>query len=150
MASVTVVRVVTASPEEAFDAVADFTSAATWDPAITAARRLDEGPLQVGSRFALRYRLAGPVTVPLVYEITHLERPDRVVLRTRSLLHEGEDDVRFEVGASGTRVVWRARFGLRGPGRLTEPGLRVAFPGVAEEAGDGLAAFLGRLPEPTA
>jgi hypothetical protein len=149
MASVTVVRVVSATPEEAFDAVADFTSAATWDPGVAAARRIDEGPLRVGSRFALRYRVGGPVTVPLTYEITHLQRPDRVVLRTRSLVHEGEDDVRFEVGASGTRVVWHARFGLRGPGRLTEPLLRLGFPRVAAEAGDGLAAFLGPLSGPT-
>jgi hypothetical protein len=138
VATVTVVRSVAASREAACDTVADFTSTAEWDPAVVSARRLDEGPLQVGSRFELRYRIAGPVTVPLVYELTRFDRPDRLVLSTRSLAHEGEDDIRFEAGAAGTRVVWRARFGLRGPGRLLEPILRRAFPGVAAEAGDGL------------
>jgi hypothetical protein len=145
VATVTVVRTVAASPEEAFDVVADFTSAAAWDPGVASARRLDEGPLQVGSRFALRYRVAGPVTVPLTYEITHLERPGRVVLRSVGLAHEGEDDVRFEEGATGTEVTWRASFRLRGPGRLLEPGLRRGFPGVAAEAGDGLQRHLDAL-----
>jgi hypothetical protein len=145
VATVTVLRTVAASPEEAFDAVADFSSAAIWDPGVASARRLDEGPLRVGSRFALRYRVAGPVTVPLTYEIIHLERRDRVVLRTLGLAHEGEDDVRFAVGATGTEVTWRARFRLRGPGRLLEPGLRRGFPGVAAEAGDGLQRHLDEV-----
>jgi hypothetical protein len=145
VATVTVVRTVAASPEQAFDTIADFTSLATWDPAVASARRLDSGPLQVGSRFELRYRVAGPVTVPLVYELTRSDRPDHVVLRTHSLLHAGEDDIRFETGATGTRVVWRATFGLRGPGRLLEPLLRRGFPPVAAEAGDGLRDHLDAL-----
>jgi hypothetical protein len=145
VATVTVVRTVAASPEEAFDVVAEFSSAAAWDPGVASARRLDDGPLRVGSRFALRYRLAGPVTVPLTYEVTHLERPDRVVLRSRGLAHEGGDDVRFVTGATGTEVTWHARFRLRGPGRLLEPGLRRVFPGIAAEAGDGLQRHLDEV-----
>jgi hypothetical protein len=81
----------------------------------------------------------------MTYEITHLERPDRVVLRSTGLAHEGEDDVRFAVGATGTEVTWQARFRFRGPGRLLEPGLRRSFPGVAAEAGDGLQRHLDEV-----
>jgi hypothetical protein len=152
MASVTVDRKVPITCAAAFDAVADFTSSATWDPGIASARRLDDGPLGVGSRFEVRYRV-GPVTSPLVYEIAVYERPSRVVLTTDSLLHTGEDDVRFEQVGQATVVRWRARFGFRGPGRLLEPLLRVGFPRVAREAGDGLAAYLSELgtrPDPSA
>jgi hypothetical protein len=145
MASVIVVRVVTADLETAFDAVADFSRSAVWDPGVARARRLDDGPVQVGSRFALRYAIAGPLRVPLTYEVAVLERPHQVVLRSRSLAHEGEDDVRFSAAAAGTRIEWRASFRLRGPGVLWEPALRVGFPRVAAEAGDGLSAYLGRL-----
>jgi hypothetical protein len=144
LATVTVDRQVPIAPAAAFDAVADFTSSARWDPGIASARRLDEGPLGVGSRFEVRYRF-GPVTSPLVYEIVRYERPRRVVLATESLLHRGEDDVRFEQAGPATNVRWRARFGIRGPGRLFEPLLRVGFPRVAEEAGDGLAVYLSGL-----
>jgi hypothetical protein len=146
MATVTVDREVTSAQRPAFDAVADFTSSAAWDPGIASSRRLDEGPVGQGSRFEVRYRF-GPLTLPLVYEITRFERPTRVVLTTRSLLHAGEDDVRFRSSDGGTDVSWRARFSFRGPGRLLEPLLRVAFPRVAQEAGDGLAAYLSSLPD---
>jgi hypothetical protein len=152
MASVTVDRKVPITCAVAFDAVADFTSSATWDPGIASARRLDDGPLGVGSRFEVRYRF-GPVTSPLVYEIVRYERPSRVVLATESLLHTGEDDVRFAQAGEATEVRWQARFGFRGPGRLLEPLLRVGFPRVAREAGDGLAAYLcglGARPAPSA
>jgi hypothetical protein len=145
VATVTVVRTVTASPEQAFDAVAGFSSSAVWDPGVASARRVDEGPLRVGSRFELHYRLLGPITVPLVYEIVHLQRPERVVLLTRGVAHEGEDDVRFALGPSGSEVTWRARFGFRGPGRALEPVLRRGFPGVAAGAGDGLERYLDGL-----
>jgi dehydrogenase/reductase SDR family member 12 len=144
MATVTVDREVVTPQHAAFDAIADFTSSAVWDPGIASSRRLDAGPVTHGSRFEVRYRF-GPLTLPLVYEITRYERPYRVVLATRSPLHTGEDDVRFRSLATGTAVSWRARFAFRGPGLLLDPLLRVTFPRVAREAGDGLAAYLSSL-----
>jgi uncharacterized protein YndB with AHSA1/START domain len=145
VAIVTVERQLPLPPEAAFDAVADFTSSAVWDPGVASTRRLDDGPVTLGSRFELRYRF-GPVTLPLVYEITRYERPGRVVLTTRSLLHVGEDDVRFAGTSTHTDLTWRASFGVRGAGLLLEPLLRIGFPRVAEEAGDGLATHLASLP----
>jgi hypothetical protein len=141
MATTTVLRTTPASRDEAFDFIADFTTSQRWDPGIAASKRLDDGPVGPGSRFEVRYR-AGLVTIPLVYEITRYERPGHVVLSTRGLAHRGEDDVRIETTDDGTRVIWKATFGLRGPGRLLEPLLRRAFPKVAAEAGDGLEACL--------
>jgi hypothetical protein len=137
MATTTVQRTTPATRDEAFDFIADFTTSQRWDPGIATAKRLDEGPLGPGARFEVRYR-AGLVTVPLVYEITRFERPGHLVLSTRGLTHHGEDDVRIEATDDGTRIVWKATFGLRGPGRLLEPLLRRGFPGVAQKAGDGL------------
>jgi dehydrogenase/reductase SDR family member 12 len=147
MATVTVDREVVTPQHAAFDAVADFTTSAVWDPGIASSRRLDDGPVDDGSRFEVRYRF-GLLTLPLVYEITRYERTDRVVLTTKSLLHVGEDDVRFRPSGTGTDVSWRASFAFRGPGLVLEPLLRVAFPRVAQEAGDGLAAYLSSLVDP--
>ncbi len=123
--------------ETAFDHVADFTTTAAWDPGITRARRLDEGPIGLGSRFEVQLAL-GVVTVPLEYEITTYERPHRVVLTTRGLIYRGEDDVRFEATETGTRVTWNALFALRGPGRLLDPALAVGFRRTAAKAVSGL------------
>lgn len=132
------------SPEQAFDHVADFTTAAAWDPGITESRRLDDGPIGLGSRFQVRVRF-GPVALPMVYEITHYERPGRVVLRTKSLVHEGEDDVRFAASDDGTEVLWNAMFRVRGPGLLIDPALGVGFRRVGAKAVQGLERSLTAL-----
>jgi dehydrogenase/reductase SDR family member 12 len=139
MARITESLEVPAAPEAAFDHVADFTTTVGWDPSIVAAEPLDDGPIGLGSRFRVKLRL-GPTTVPLDYEITTYERPVRVVLRTRGLLHNGEDDVRFSpAGDGGSAVDWRARFAVRGPiGWLTDPALGVGFRRTAAAAVAGL------------
>jgi dehydrogenase/reductase SDR family member 12 len=130
------------TPEVAFDNLADFTTTADWDPGITAAERLDDGPIGLGSRFRVRSK-SGLVTVPLVYEITRYERPDRLVLTTEGTVHRGEDDVRFEARDGGTAVTWNAMFAVRGPvGRLLDPVLSVGFRRVGKAAVAGLERFL--------
>jgi len=127
-----------APPEACFNHVADFTTTEAWDPGIRMARRLDDGPLGLGSRFEV-ISIIGPLNVPLVYEITTYEPSTRVVLTTRGRTHLGVDDVRFEPTADGgTHVTWAAEFRLRGPGRLVDPLLGAGFRRVARAAVAGL------------
>lgn len=132
------------SPEVAFDNVADFTTTAVWDSGIAATERLDDGPLGVGSRFEVHVKF-GPVTTPLVYEITTYDRPHRVVLETKGRLYHGEDDVTFAPEDDGTRVTWNASFRLRGPGRLLDPALAIGFRRTVADAVEGLEPFLREL-----
>lgn len=134
------------SREEAFDHLADFTTTATWDPGITRARRLDDGPLGVGSRFEVHVKL-GLVAVPFVYEITTYDRTDHLVLVTRGPFHVGRDDVRFRTTVDGTEVTWDAEFAVRGPGgRLIDPLLAIGFRRTGRAAVAGLAeALSGRV-----
>ena len=134
------------SREEAFDHLADFSTTASWDPGISRAERLDDGPLGVGSRFRVHVRL-GLVTAPFVYEIVTYDRSDHLVLETRSPLHFGRDDVRFRSTVDGTEVTWDAEFAVRGPGgRLIDPLLGVGFRRTGRAAVAGLADALdGRV-----
>jgi hypothetical protein len=143
VATTTVVRRVPLSPDRAAALVADFTTSRTWDPGVVRARRVDALPdLEVGARFEVGFR-AGPVTMPLVYELTTYVPGAHVVLETRGTLHHGRDDVRFApTGDGGTEVTWEATFGFNGVGRLIDPLLGVGFRRVAARAGDGLATFL--------
>ena len=144
MARITEVLEIPVAPERAFDHVADFTTTAGWDPGISAAERLDAGPLQLGARFRVQLSL-GPVELPLVYEITTYERPHRVVLTTVGPTHRGEDDVTFVPSRGGTRLTWNAAFALRGPGLLIDPALGVGFRRAAKEAVAGLETSLRDL-----
>ncbi len=145
MARVSVPLTVPIPPELAFDNLADFTTTEIWDAGITAAERLDDGPLGVGSRFKVHSAGFGPVSLPLVYEITTYDRPHRVVLETKGLLHRGQDDVTFAPEGDGTRVTWNAEFRVRGPGRLIDPAFGVAFRRLVDDAVRGLEPFLREL-----
>ncbi len=145
MATINAVITSPASPQACFDHVADFTTTADWDPGITSARRLDDGPIGLGSRFEVGVRL-GLVSVPFVYEITAFEPGERVVLTTHGPAHHGVDDVRFAPrNAGGTEVQWNAEFRVRGPGRLIDPALGVGFRRVAKAAVAGLENALQEL-----
>jgi hypothetical protein len=136
------------TPAVAFEYVADFTTTATWDPMIRSSRRLDTGPLAVGSSFAVELGLgAGDRTVALVYTITVLEPSTRVVLETQGWWFRGRDDIRVTSGGSPTsaELRWDATFALRGPLALLDPLLARGFRKVASQAVAGLARELAAL-----
>jgi len=138
-------------PSVAFDYVADFTRTAVWDPMISSSRRLDTGPLVVGSSFAVDLRLgSGERTIPLVYTITVLEPSRRVVLETSGWWYRGRDDIGVEPGPSTSSAVvrWDATFALRGPLALLDPLLAKGFRTVATKAIAGLARELAALGRP--
>jgi hypothetical protein len=123
----------------AFDYVADFTSTATWDPMIRAARALDPDGPALGTRYEVELMM-GKRVVPLVYTVTRYERPDRVVLETRSRWFRGVDDIRIGGGEDEQHAIvrWDATFALRGPLAVVDPLLGFGFRRVAAKAVAGL------------
>ncbi|MEK9658612.1 MAG: SRPBCC family protein [Chloroflexota bacterium] len=133
------------SARSAFDTfayMADFTNAAAWDPGVLAARRLDEGPAAIGSRFALDFRFGGS-TVPLEYKILALEPGRAVTLRAERPAFIVEDVITVEPDSSGALVRYQATMSLRGPMRLLSPVLGLVFRRGAAQAGRSLARQLG-------
>ena len=126
----------TLSPDATFDYIADFQSAAQWDPGVAHARRLDAGPLRVGSTYELGIRMGSRV-VPMTYRITLLERPTRVVLEGEGSNVSATDDIRFLRVPDGTTVDYTADIRLDGWLRLIRPfvGGRIAKIGRDAAAG---------------
>ncbi|MGD9797396.1 MAG: SRPBCC family protein [Acidimicrobiia bacterium] len=127
----------TLTPDAALAYLADFTSAATWDPSVVEARRLDEGPVAVGSRFLIVSRANGR-DVPLEYEIVALEPARRVVLRAESQRLTGVDTITVEPAAGGSTVTYDADLALKGVARLLDPLLTLVFRRMADRAAAGL------------
>jgi Polyketide cyclase / dehydrase and lipid transport len=121
----------------AFDHLSRFDRAAEWDPGVESGEMLTPEPVRVGSRFLLVARFLGR-RVPLEYEITDLERDERIVLRAETRSVRSVDTITFEDDDHGAVVVYDARLVLKGPGRLADPLLSLAFRRIGDRAAAGL------------
>jgi carbon monoxide dehydrogenase subunit G len=131
-------RIETALPvQDAFDFIADFANSSRWDPGVASSERIDGGPLAVGARYRLGVRVAGRVN-EMIYEVTALEPPRRVVLAGRGSGVAAVDDIRFEESAAGTVIDYRADIRLQGLLRLLEPFLGRAFDSIGRNAAAGM------------
>jgi carbon monoxide dehydrogenase subunit G len=131
-------QVVTTLPiEAAFDYVADFVNAREWDPGVASARRVDDGPVRIGSRYELDVRMGGRVA-PMTYRVTELERPVRVVLVGAGSNVDAVDDIRFERVSDGTVIDYTADIRLGGLLRLAQPFLGGSFSRIARDAAGGM------------
>lgn len=132
------------SPEEVFDYLADFSSVEEWDPGVEEATALTAAPYEQGARFRVISRFLGR-QVPLEYRTVEIEPPRRVVLRaeTDSIVSLDRIDVR-RAAEGGTTVTYDADLSLKGPFRLAELPMRLAFRRIGDRARAGLREALGR------
>jgi dehydrogenase/reductase SDR family member 12 len=111
---------------DAFTRVADFSDLAEWDPTFDFSRRIDEGPLGVGSSFQVRGSTAGQ-ELDLVLTITEYDPPRRVVF---SGTGEGIDTTeRIEIAATdggGSEVTYHSAFATE-RSDLLDAALQVPF-----------------------
>lgn len=130
--------------DQAFAFVADFGNAERWDPGVASSVRLDSGPVRVGSRYRLGIRMGGRIA-PMVYEISRLEPPHRVVLAGRGSGVTAVDDITFRSTPEGTEIDYVADIRLEGAMRLLTPLAGGAFRGIAERAREGMERTLDGL-----
>lgn len=129
------------SPERAFAYLGDFANTAAWDPGVVSSTRLDEGELGVGSRFEVETSTAGR-RQRLTYEITEWDPPRRLVLVGENRSLRSVDTLTFAERDGGSTVTYHADLALRGPARVADPLLHLAFQVIGKRATDGLRAAL--------
>ncbi len=135
-------QIMTALPREAaFAYVADFSRQSEWDPNTTSSRRIDDGPLGVGARFALEVSLGGR-TAPMEYRITEYEPSRRVVLTGEGSGVWSSDEITFTDTPGGTRVDYVAEIKLSGLLGVLQPLLGRAFAKIGRGAVEGMRAAL--------
>ena len=129
------------TPAEAFAYMADFSNARFWDPSVSQARHDGDGPIGIGSTFALVARFAGR-NVPLTYTIVAFERPERVVLEARRGF-VSRDTIWVRRGdGDGSIVHYDAVLTFSGIGRLLDPLMQRVFDRVGAKAAAGIEAAL--------
>jgi len=129
--------------EEVFRYLAEFENAADWDPGIVSARKLDDGPVRQGTRFEVVSRFLGR-DVRLVYAVTQLDPPSRLVLEGEADTVVSVDTLTFAKTGTGTRLVYDAHLRLKGLLYLADLPLHGVFQVLGGRAARGLEEALRR------
>jgi carbon monoxide dehydrogenase subunit G len=129
-------------PDEVFAYLSDFTNAAEWDPGTVHSERLGEGRVGEGAEFRLVAVFLGRKTT-LTYRITEYQPPHVVMLRGENSTVVSLDRITFEPSDGGTRITYDADLTLKGPLKLADPLLSLAFNRVGDKALAGLRETIG-------
>ena len=129
-------------PDEMFAYLSDFSSTQEWDPGVIEAERLGDAPVRNGTEFQLLASFLGR-KIPLTYRIVEYDPPNAVTFRGESTTVVSLDRITFEPSEQGTRITYDADLALKGPLKLADPLLRVAFNRVGARALAGLRKTLG-------
>jgi len=124
-------------PEEMFAYLSDFSSTQEWDPGVIEAKRLGDAPVRKGTEFRLLAVFLRRKT-PLTYRIVEYDPPSAVTFRAESSTVVSLDRITFEPSERGTRITYDADLALKGPFRLADPLLGIAFKRVGARALAGL------------
>ncbi len=131
----------TLAPADAFAYMADFTNAVRWDPSVSRAVRVGDGPIGVGSQFDLVARFGGK-DVPLRYTAVEHEPPGRVVLEAQRPGFTSRDTITIAPAEGGSAVHYDAALEFSGFRRLLGPLMQLVFARVGAQATAGLRAEL--------
>jgi carbon monoxide dehydrogenase subunit G len=127
--------------DDVFAFIGDFANTRDWDPGVSDASKITEGPIGVGTRYLLDVVFGGR-TLPMTYEVTVWDPPNRVVLRGEGSTVTAVDDIRFEATEAGTRIRYSADLRLKGLFRFAEPFLKGRFDETIRKAMAGMKAAL--------
>jgi hypothetical protein len=125
------------SAGEVFAYLSDFSTSAEWDPGVLEAERLGDAPIADGSEFRLvadfLHRRA-----TLTYTIVEYDPPTALALRGENASVVSLDRITFAPVEGGTRITYDAKLALKGPLKLADPLLALAFRHVGDRALAGM------------
>ncbi|MFI6095457.1 SRPBCC family protein [Lentzea sp. NPDC051213] len=134
---------VASTPEGVVDYLRDFARAEQWDPGTVTCTRLDDGPVEVGSRWRNVSTFLGRKT-ELVYELTR-DEPDGLQFVGTNDTATSTDDISITAGASPgtTRIGYHAHLEFRGLARFGAPVAKLALEKLGNDTERNLVRVLG-------
>lgn len=127
--------------EDVFAYLADFSTTEEWDPGVVRATRNGNGTIGVGTTFDLVASFLGREN-ELTYEVVEYEAPHAITLRGENATVVSLDRITTEPDGDGTKITYDADLSLKGPLKLGDPLLKLAFGRVGDRALEGLRATL--------
>lgn len=96
-----------------FDYIVDFSRIDQWDHTITSAVKVTDGPIGLGTKFDLVFSM-GLRKIPISYEITEFDYPNKAILTGISDNFTAVDTVNIVQAANGCHVNWHAQLEFTG------------------------------------
>ncbi|MBM7774488.1 carbon monoxide dehydrogenase subunit G [Actinokineospora baliensis] len=134
---------VRASPDAVLDYLRDFSRAEEWDPGTVSCRRLDDGPVRVGSTWHNVSKFLGSET-ELRYELT-VSEPGRLQFIGRNNTATSTDDIRVGPGErpGESALTYHAHVEFHGAAKLAAPVAKVALEKLGTETEQSLTRVFG-------
>jgi len=130
-------------PADVFAYLSDFSTTREWDPGVVEAEHLGDGPIGEGSEFRVVAEFLGRQN-ELVYRVTDFEPGSSVTLRGENATVVSLDRIDVEPVGAGARITYDADLTLKGPLRIADALLKLAFGRVGDRALEGLRTTLAR------
>lgn len=124
------------TPQDVWTYLADFTTTNEWDPRANDTRRID-GDGGVGSRYETQVAFLGR-TVPMTYEITHLEPHRRIEWAGASSLVQAHDVIEVRPRDGRTMIDYTSSYAYQRAPRLLDRLLARPLDRLGDEAREGL------------
>jgi len=136
---------VATTPEGVVEYLRDFSRAEQWDPGTVTCTRLDEGPVEVGSRWHTVSTFLGRKT-ELVYELTRDDARGLQFVGSNDTA-TSTDDISITAGSAPgtTKISYHAHVDFRGLAKLGAPVAKLALEKVGSATERNLIRVLGDL-----
>ena len=105
---------------DVFDYVVDFSRIQEWDHTIVASEKTSDGAIGLGTRFKVVFAM-GPRRIPIKYEITEFDYPNKAVLVGRSGNFTATDTMTLSETGEGCEMHWHAHLEFIGFAAKTVP-----------------------------
>ncbi|WP_340684050.1 SRPBCC family protein [Amycolatopsis coloradensis] len=123
--------------------LADFAHAVDWDPGTVSCVQIDDGDIEVGTRWRNVSEFRGKRT-ELTYRLTRRD-PDRITLVGHNRTVTSIDDFTLQTGPAATTVRYQATITFHGLAKLASPFLKREFERLGDEVVPVLTARLRQL-----
>lgn len=135
---------VTPGPAVVLDYLKDFSNAEEWDPGTVSCRRLDSGPVVVGSRFHNESEIAG-MSTELVYVLEELT-DERVVFAGSNDSATTSDTITvLPAAGAGSEITYEAEIEMKGLAKLATPAVKVVFEKIGSDTVKQMTEALNKL-----
>jgi hypothetical protein len=125
------------SPEQTFEYLADFRTAAEWDENTKSSDLTSGDPMSEGAEYKVVTEFAGR-DLTMTYRTVELDRPGRIVFNSATAIAEIEDVITVKPDGTGSEVSYEANIKPKSIAKVLDPVFAMIFNKVGDRAARSL------------